>query len=47
MVQTQYFQTFQFFVLQRCESDEFGSVHFMWIFFADHFDVLAPAGADA
>jgi len=45
MVQTQYFKT-SIFMLQRCESDEFGSVHFMWIFLL-HFDVLAPAGADA
>jgi hypothetical protein len=42
--------TFQFFCSFKkcfwCESDEFVSVHFVWIF-ANHFDLLAPAGAHA
>jgi hypothetical protein len=44
------FSNFSFFCsFQKCfwcESDEFGSVHFMWIF-ANYFAVLAPAGAHA
>ena len=48
MVQTKYFQTSVFCSFQKgfwCENDEFDTLHFM-DFFADHFDVLSPAGAD-